>query len=757
MLKTRYNYFKILVASLSILYGCNGKNHVNCIQSNFSSKDCTVSPSQPPTLSPLNNTSICENYNNFLFTKNLITNRLSNFINGRKSISNLLKLGVYATVFTENIWNSKTEASHTYFFKRFYNNESLGFMEGLDIIKTNDGGLASCGFTNIIDPPDFELQVTKYDNEGNVEWFIAWGGPEGELGTSIVETQDGSIVGTGYVSSFGNGGGDQLLIKIDLNGNFVWGKAFGGPENDQGNSIIYTEEDNFAITGSYTDSGQSDILISIFDSSGNFIWANLYGTSNLDSGEAIVQTQDGGYAIVGSIIDSFNRMIVFKTDSLGVPLWNYTLALENRKFTSTQTILETIDGNLFIFSGTQDQTFFTHNLFLSKFTSSGSFLFALIVGTSGEDIMEAVLETETDDGGIIILSRSDSFGVPSNNIMISKFNQIGEHIWSKGLNAKSNTVGNSIAETQEGDFAVTGISCATLGCTHFLAKVNNEGNLGDLGNCTLDVSLNITNITSLLILEPIDLNQTSLLDTTIDIINSSIFYPLTEDIVCFETFSPTSSPSNAPSQYPTNSPSQSPTLVPSNSPSQPPTLAPSRSPSQPPTLAPSNSPTLSPSGSPSQPPTLTPTGSPSQPPTIAPTDSPTFSPTKSPTQSPTYSPTRSPTVPPTKSPTSSPTLPPTSNPTNPTEEPTFSPTNSPTGPTLSPTSGPTESPTKSPSNAPTENDDLTAGEIVGISLGSLVGLILLILFILYMLSRIRKANTVSQSVVPLYQLNNPEK
>ncbi len=204
----------------------------------------------------------------------------------------------------------------------------------------------------------------------------------------------------------------------------------------------------------------------------------------------------------------------------------------------------------------------------------------------------------------------------------------------------------------------------------------------------------------------------------------------------------------------TCSPTSSPTSVPSNAPSYPPSNAPSYSPSQSPTSAPTSVPTFSPTFSPTQPPTSNPTGSPTFSPTFSPTQPPTNNPTGSPTISPTKTPTFSPTDP-TVNPTNTPTFSPTYSPSgSPSQPPTLAPSYSPTFPTTNPTNAPTLSPSLSPTDAPTENDDLTAGKIVGISLGSLVGLILLILFILYMLSRIRKANTVPQSSVALYQLNS---
>jgi hypothetical protein len=98
--------------------------------------------------------------------------------------------------------------------------------------------------------------------------------------------------------------------------------------------------------------------------------------------------------------------------------------------------------------------------------------------------------------------------------------------------------------------------------------------------------------------------------------------PEQKECNCATTWSPSVSPTHAPSVSPsfspTHSPSDAPSVSPTHAPSNAPTNAPSKSPSDAPSLSPSKSPTKAPSDAP----------------THAPSDTPSLSPSKSPTQSP---------------------------------------------------------------------------------------------------------------------------
>jgi predicted secreted protein len=79
----------------------------------------------------------------------------------------------------------------------------------------------------------------------------------------------GKIVGGTY--SYGVGGRDFWVIKLNSQGNKLWDKTFGGSGDDEANSIIQNADDGYAVAG-YTSSkgaGGKDTWVIKLDEQGN--------------------------------------------------------------------------------------------------------------------------------------------------------------------------------------------------------------------------------------------------------------------------------------------------------------------------------------------------------------------------------------------------------------------------------------------------------------------------------------------------------
>jgi hypothetical protein len=138
------------------------------------------------------------------------------------------------------------------------------------IIQSSDGGYVVAGYTASFGAGGSDFYVVKLDSSGNAEWTKTIGGGSWDEARSIIQSSDGGYVVAGYTQSFG-AGGDMYVVKLDSSGNVVWTRTIGGSSNEVANSIIQSRDGGYVVAG-YTRSfgaGSFDIYVVKLDSSGN--------------------------------------------------------------------------------------------------------------------------------------------------------------------------------------------------------------------------------------------------------------------------------------------------------------------------------------------------------------------------------------------------------------------------------------------------------------------------------------------------------
>jgi len=144
--------------------------------------------------------------------------------------------------------------------------------------------------------------VLKLDSNGSVEWQKTYGGTSYDEANSIAETSDNGFIVAGGTMSFGAGGYDYWVLKLDSNGSVEWQKTYGGSSDDYAFSIQETSDNGFIVAGR-TESfgaGSGDSWVLKLDPNGNVTWQKTYGGSDSDSANSIAETSDNGFIVAGS-------------------------------------------------------------------------------------------------------------------------------------------------------------------------------------------------------------------------------------------------------------------------------------------------------------------------------------------------------------------------------------------------------------------------------------------------------------------------
>jgi hypothetical protein len=101
--------------------------------------------------------------------------------------------------------------------------------------------------------------------------------------------------------TYGEGGGDLLVIKTDLSGNVLWSKTYGGALYDGATEIQSLSDGNFLIAGR-TESfgnGSSDAYLLKINEIGDLLWSKTYGGTDFESAYSLTETSDDGIMLIG--------------------------------------------------------------------------------------------------------------------------------------------------------------------------------------------------------------------------------------------------------------------------------------------------------------------------------------------------------------------------------------------------------------------------------------------------------------------------
>jgi len=169
-----------------------------------------------------------------------------------------------------------------------------------------------------------DFLIVALDSLGNILWKRTFKGINGERARSVIRTSEGGFVIVGSTSSFGLGGNDMMVIKIDSTGNLLWAKAIGGAGDDIAEDVALTMNGDLIIVGETASygAGQWDAYVVKLSGSGNLLWAKTIGGPNYDDLKAITSSKDGHFVAVGQTASfgfggGFTDIYILKFDQDG--------------------------------------------------------------------------------------------------------------------------------------------------------------------------------------------------------------------------------------------------------------------------------------------------------------------------------------------------------------------------------------------------------------------------------------------------------
>jgi putative intracellular protease/amidase len=339
---------------------------------------------------------------------------------------------------------------------------------GRGLCKTADDGYLLTGYTFNPGQNDADVLAIKTDGEGNIVWSRAFGGAGTEYGNDCASVEGGYLL-TGYTSSFGAGGKDVLLIKIDENGHEIWTKTYGGKSWDVGMSVCESRDGNYYVCGfthSFSD-GEEDVYLLKIDKQGNEIWSKSYGGERIEMGGYVSSTDDNGCIFAASTLTYGGKNSDFwlvRVNEDGNEAWKKAYGANPKPghgFDWCKDAILTKDGGVVAvgYSDTNDLM----DAVVVKVDSRGDKTWLKTLGDQpfyqyGNGIVE------TSDGSFIMVGTTKSMRdfskknetVYNNNIYIVKLGADGNIAWQKTIGGYKSDWANSVVVGNDGDLIILG-------------------------------------------------------------------------------------------------------------------------------------------------------------------------------------------------------------------------------------------------------------------------------------------------------------
>jgi|GEM_PF-526727 len=275
--------------------------------------------------------------------------------------------------------------------------------------------------------------VLKTDLNGNVLWdrsiqYVSGGG--GRLGTgwSIVEMPNGEIAISGYASHANFN--DYGLVMVRLNGNtgtVIWETNFQVNDWELGYGLTTTGQGLVASGRSRSSgvtSGLYDMSLTERSGAGALLWSRNYGGPRNEIGYDHVRLPDQGFIMVGmteGFSSSVSDIMAIRTDSSGNLIWAKTYGRSAADV--AWEIAPGCNGKYFI-GGSSRSAGNGNDGLLFQIDTLGNVLWAETIGGILDDGDRFGMGA-TGDCGCIVAMSTLSYGVGENDILVLKTDSLG--------------------------------------------------------------------------------------------------------------------------------------------------------------------------------------------------------------------------------------------------------------------------------------------------------------------------------------------
>jgi hypothetical protein len=326
-----------------------------------------------------------------------------------------------------------------------------------EVLPTADGGYLIAGATNNNRLNDCDVYIMKTDGGGIFQWEKIFGGNSPDYAYSMIQSEDGNYLVTGFSQSFGGGDADVYLLKIDPSGNKIYEKTIGGTGNEEAREIIRSSDGNYLIIGSSNSSlGSQDMCVWKVKSDGTLLSRWNFGGGQIEFGNSIKEFEGGGYIAVGQTFSSGagkGDVYIVKINADGTEAWTKTYG--GAQDDEAISVVVNSD-NSFVMAVRDSSQGHDVDVRILKYDGSGTVTSDKLFSGTEKDTPKRIRKTA--DGGYIVGTISRSFGWIYPDMWIIKLDANCDSMWTRHYGWGNHEHCHDVKQLSDGNYVAVGHS-----------------------------------------------------------------------------------------------------------------------------------------------------------------------------------------------------------------------------------------------------------------------------------------------------------
>ena len=298
---------------------------------------------------------------------------------------------------------------------------------------------------------------------------IGSGGVEEQVTTTA--TPQGFLIG-------GQKNNQIYLVHVDTNYNVIWDMIIDTLSNGKVTALLKTSNNHYIVAARGWQAGRSQTYLMRLDGTGNVVWEKFiqkpssgFGP-NIPQIHSLTELNDNQYIGVG--VYRTNGYII-KFDSSGHIISEFEL-----KGTSYEELWDVVsddEGSIVAVGWTASFGAGSKDVLIVKFANDSSIQWAKTVGGAQEDIGFSIVQSE--DSGYVVSGLTYSFGAGGRDIYVIKLTKEGDTLWTRTIGGSSTDLAFDAVKTDDNHFVFCGYSNSFYNGkeTPYLVKLDPSGNM----------------------------------------------------------------------------------------------------------------------------------------------------------------------------------------------------------------------------------------------------------------------------------------